>query len=192
VYPKPNIVPPGGFHYEEPGLRIDGPSYQAVAEELLKWRLKSALPVGDPLADVMNYVCSRHPHFCTEPDIPQAIAMPRRPALLARVTQWMASLWRSATRSDKRFVTSSKAEERAQLCAKCPHNVEWKSGCSSCVETTTRLGYTFRAGRQVSLEKSLHACDLLGQENSTAVWLEGPAPADPDTHKSLPSFCWRK
>ena len=49
-----------------------------------------------------------------------------------------------------------------------------------------------RAGRKVDNEKALGACEIIGQENATAVWVKGLFPMTPDEHGRLPAACWRK
>ena len=193
-YPKENVVPPGGFHYEdkEHRYRIDGHSYQSVADAVLRYRIENKIPVGDPLKDVLDYVCRNWPHFCSAHNPP--VAGNASPSLSSRVSVWMAALYRAARTlaTTGNFVDDATANRRAATCEKCPFNKDWRTGCGSCLEATAQVGYTFRAGRKVGNEKRLGACEIIGQENATAVWVKGLPPVAPSEHQQLPAFCWRK
>lgn len=194
-YPKEGIIPPGGFHYEsrEHRYRIDGSSYQSVAENVLRYRLENKLPVGNPLKDVIDYVCSNWPHFCSEHN-PPINGGNARPSLASRISVWMSSLYRLARTlgASSNFVGQDEADRRAAICKACPHNVEWREGCGSCLEATRQLGFTFRAGRKSIHEAALKGCSVVGQENATAVWVKGLPPLSPDELKALPTPCWRR
>lgn len=193
VTPKEGIIPPGGFHYEDKTqrFRVEGSSYQSVAEAVLRYRLENKLPVGNPLKDVLDYVCTNWPHFCSEHN-PPINGGNANPSLSSRVAVWMSSLYRAARTLASSFVASEEAARRAKICEACPFNKEWKTGCGSCLQATVQLGYTFRAGRQTPNEKVLGACDIIGQENATAVWVKGLIPIAPDEYARLPAQCWRK
>lgn len=193
--PKENIVPPGGFHYEDKAnkFRVEGHSYQSVAENLMRYRMTNKLPVGNPLKDVLDYVCGNWPHFCSQHN-PPINGGNANPSLASRVASWLASLYRAARTlgNDSNFVTQAEADRRAAICLACPQNKEWKVGCGSCLQSAVQLGYTFRAGRKASEEKRLLACDVIGQENATAVWVKGLPPLSPSDYSKLPAACWRK
>jgi len=192
--PKENIVPPGGFHYVEQGTRIESHSYQALADELLKYRLANKIPVGNPLKDVFDTVCTRWPHFCSDAPHPTLSTGEGTVPLASRVTQWMANLYRSArtTAVADNFVSQGEADRRSAVCRQCPQNVEWRMGCSSCVASTKQIGYTYRAGRRAAGEPSLRACNVLEQENATAVWIKAPPTMTTEQARTIPPFCWRK
>lgn len=191
--PKEHIVPPGGFHYEDKvqRYRVEAHSYQSVAEAVLRYRVENKLPVGNPLKDVLDYVCANWPHFCSEHN-PPINGGNANPSLASRVSVWMSSLYRAARTLGGNFVGPDEAARRAAICAACPQNKEWKTGCGSCLQSAVQLGYTFRAGRSVANEKVLGACDITGQENATAVWVKEVMPMLPEQHASLPAACWRK
>lgn len=193
--PKENIVPPGGFHYEDKvqRFRVDGHSYQSVAEALLRYRLENKLPVGNPLKDVLDYVCTNWPHFCS-PHNPPIHGGNASPAISSRISVWLSSLYRAARTlgGSENFVTQAEADRRAAICRSCPHNVEWRHGCTGCLQGISTLGFTFRAGRTAAEEKALKGCDVIGQENATAVWVRALPPASPSEYEALPKHCWRK
>ena len=176
--PKDSLIPPGGFHIEVEGLRIDGSSYQDVAEKLLRYRLQNSLPPGNPMAEVLDYVCGRWPHFCSDTAPVSPSQQKPAPSLSARVTAWMAALYRNlrGTSAEQNYVNQSEADRRASICLSCPFHVEWRRGCSSCIDGTQRIGYTFRGGRQAANEAKLMSCALIGHEAKTAVWVKSSPP----------------
>ena len=60
--PNEGVVPPGGFHFNEThgnaSIRIDGSSYDDVAEQLLKYRLANKLELGRPKEEVLAFSIS--------------------------------------------------------------------------------------------------------------------------------------
>jgi len=193
VTPKEGIIPPGGFHYEDKvqRFRVEGSSYQSVAEAVLRYRLENKLPVGNPLKDVLDYVCTNWPHFCSDHNAPLPVGN-GQPALSSRVATWISSLYRFVRSTTTKFVTPEEANRRARICEQCPINKDWKTGCGSCLQAAVQLGYTFRAGRKVDNEKALGACEVIGQENATAVWVDNLLPLAPEEQRRLPEKCWRR
>lgn len=192
--PIEHIIPPGGFHFMEGDVRIDGSSYPSVAENLLRYRIENKRPLGSPLEEVHNYVCSRWPQFCRQSVPPNQGQQNVSPSLTSRVANWLAQLYRDARYIDisKNFVAPEVAENRADICRKCPRNTEWKGGCGSCGAATIRVGFTYRAGRDVSGAETLLGCDVLGQDNRTAVWLKQLPLMEAEQQHALPAHCWRK
>lgn len=192
--PSEHTIPPGGFHFMEGDVRIDGHSYPSVAENLLRYRIENKLPLGSPLEEVHRYVCSRWPHFCHQNSSPNPGHPNALPSLTSRVANWLAQLYRDARYIDisKNFVSPGLAEARAAICRSCPRNAEWKSGCGSCGAATIRVGFTYRAGRDVPGAEALLACDVLGQDNRTAVWLAQLPMMTAEQQHALPAQCWRK
>ena len=191
--PKDSLIPPGGYHFVAEGLRIEGNSYQDVAEKLLRYRLENSLPPGNPMAEVLNYICDTWPHFCS--DTSPVTPGNTKPAtsLTSRVTSWMAALYRTlrGTNIADSYVDQAEADRRALVCINCPFHTEWRRGCSSCIEGTKRVGYTFRGGRQAANESKLMSCSIIGHEAQTAVWVKTPPPLTAEEQASLPSHCWR-
>jgi hypothetical protein len=191
--PKDSLIPPGGHHIEIDGIKIEGSSYQEVAEKLLRYRLENSLPPGNPLGEVLDYTCNKWPHFCSDTS---PVAPANRPAtsMATRVTGWMAALYRTlrGTNIDHSYVGQAEADRRAAVCLSCPFHVEWRRGCSSCIEGTQRIGHTFRGGRQAANESKLMSCSIIGHEAKTAVWVKTPPPLTAEEHGALPEHCWRK
>lgn len=190
LLPKDNVVPPGGFHFMEGTHRIDGHSYVSVAENLMRYRVDNKIDVGNPVGEVLDYVCSKHPHYCHEAPAQSNIPLP----LASRVAQWVAKLY-AVLRGQKvetLFVDQKIANERAAICSGCPNNQSWAGGCGTCARDTRRISYTFRGGRSTKTPNELLGCQVLGHDNATAVWLKTAPTVDPTAYEQLPDFCWRR
>lgn len=192
--PKSGIIPPGGFHFEDEHGRIEGSSYHDVAEKLLRFRIANKLPLGMPLAEVIDYTCQRHPHFCHQAQATIGPSSPQKPAMSGRVIEWYAALYRSLRGSDvsKNYVDQATADRRAKICLACPHHREWRMGCGSCVDGARRIGHTYRAGRKAEYEAQLMGCEVVGHDCATAVWVREAPPLSPEQQQALPILCWRK
>ena len=194
--PKQSIIPPEGHHYVDTttgtAVRIEGHSYEDVAEKVLRHRLQNRVPPGNALQDVYNYVCSTWPHFCTQDE-----ASPRKSANLPEHISRRTATWTGAfarTTGVDRGVSQQEAERRAAICAACPKNVRYELGvsCQSCVATTNQLSFVYRHGRSTSQDVALQACDVTSQHNRTAVWsTQLPALSETESNQ-LPENCWRK
>lgn len=192
LVPKTNVVPPGGFHFMEGSHRVEGHSYINVAENLMRYRVDNKLPIGNPVGEVLDFVCQHHPHFCHETNTSAAAAATL--PLASRVAQWVAKLYAvlRGQNVDTLFVDQKTADARASACSGCPHNQTWAGGCGTCARDTRRISYTFRGGRTAKSEKELYGCDLIGHDNATAVWLKELPLVAPDVYEKLPDFCWRR
>lgn len=138
-------------------------------------------PAGNPHQELIDHYCGQYPQICQKARVPTVMAGTH---LASRVQNWIANRYaRDVVRTDERT-----AEKRAAICAQCPHNVAWSNPCKPCEADYRRRAYIVRAGETVSNELDLDACNLLGQCNKTAVWLEEARFTGSET---LPPHCWR-
>ena len=194
------MVPPGGFHFVERHdgieIKIESTSVEAVAAALLQYRVNNGLPPGDTLSEVRAYICTTWPHFCREdgtdpqrPKIPGQ-TQPLRAPLSRRMVVWMTSLWNLGANN---FVTAEIAEARAKVCAACPQNVDFKiGGCSGCVDSMERLGFTWKRNRTTSLDKELKGCRASARYLPCAVLANKLPPLTEEENAALDEKCWRK
>jgi len=189
--PKEHIIPPGGFHFMQGTHRIEGHSYQSLADAVLRYRMNNKLPIGNPLREVFDFVCDQHPHFCTAPQ-PLTVSATHT-SLATQVAEWISLVYQNSLLRDPEtlFVPPEEAARRAAICAECPMNVDPRQGCGSCREAARQIGFTLRAGRSTPQDSALSACSVTGQDNSTAVWLAGPPTLTPSAASELPGHCWR-
>jgi hypothetical protein len=85
-------------------------------------------------------------------------------------------------------VDAALAAHRAQICAMCPQNVSWQTGCSSCNDNVNVRTQMAKGSLATPYDRSLLVCRVFGTHNQVAVWLK-------DTHsestQAPPTHCWR-
>lgn len=187
------MVPPNGWHFFEGSTRLEADDFKGIIELILKNRLANGIPAGNPQQDYQNYLCSTAPHMCQGggPPAPANYAPTPSQALLTRITTWLTNLYENFNGTGT--VARSEADQRANICAGCPKNVEWEVGCPTCVSNAKRLGTIIRRGEDVGDYRHLKGCQILGHDNRTAcvvqinnIW------NTPETNSQLPEFCWAK
>lgn len=177
-------VPPGGFVYTDAdGVKHEDQTLDGLASRITGYRRANQFPVGDPLAEVTGFFCTRWPGLCTRNSAP---APRTTPTFTARVQTWIANRYARVDRQGLPKVGSREANLRANICAGCALNSPWNDPCKPCEADYRRRAFIIRAGETVSKEERLGACALIGQCNKTAVWLEEPIAKGP-----LPPHCWR-
>jgi hypothetical protein len=196
--PLEHIVPPGGFHYVDRSggdlVRIEGGSDDEVAAKVLKHRLSNGRVPGDPLQEIIAERCEKYPHFCrdlTPEEVPaRQFAANIGGGMATRAAAWLARFVQFS-RAD-RGVSLTESQRRADICAACPHNEEFRGGCGSCVDNINRLFFVWRRDRALPREAELKACKILGQHNGAAVLADRLPTIDSDANAKLPAQCWRK
>lgn len=196
LIPNNAVVPPDGYHFVDTStgfaVRIDGSSYEDVAQKVLEHRMANNKAPGNPLQEVSDYVCNTHPHFCKETDPLPATSTPStdRPHISTRVATWLSSFIKYA--QGDRGAHPYVAEQRAETCVNCPKNVPFSSGCGTCQDAISRLSFVWLRDRKTGFDNRLLACDQLSQLNKCAVWSEKLPPITDDQRKALPGQCWRR
>jgi hypothetical protein len=185
---------PGGWHYEDAAgyripLRGELPSAQSVIDALMQHRLENNIPVGDPQADMENFVCSRFPTYCRPktPTLPPA--RPHGTRNVDIVTEWANALYVNVGRLA--LVPAREAQARSETCVRCPMQMSWAEDCPPCVTSAQRLLMILRQGKDVPLGPSgtLNGCACHGWDNRTAVWFDR-AHLPPKANPGAPEMCW--
>jgi hypothetical protein len=199
LFPKPSIVPPGGFHWIErhggAEIRITGDSVQSVAANLEKYRLTNGIPLGNPVAEIANFICSQWPHFCNSNSSSLNEGQRLGPAatLATRVAQWVTRLFNMGANN---FVKDKEAQRRAEICAGCEMNADFRAGgCGSCVQGTDRLAFTWLTRRELSDSKlwhSLKGCRATGAHLQASVFADKQPDPSPEEALQLSPQCWRR
>lgn len=196
MYPKPSIVPPGGFHYVEKHagteIKLTAESVDTLAEVIEKYRLNNGIPLGEPKADVVNYICGNWPHFCNETNRPlnEGHKPDSTAGLATRAANWMTRLWNIKAPN---FVKDAEADRRAAICVECPMNKDFRAGgCSSCVQGIDRLAYLWLAKRETKANwHKIRACRATGAHLQASVFADVQPGLVPTEAAQLPANCWR-
>lgn len=197
MYPKPSVVPPGGFHYVEKHagaeIRLTGDSVDTLAQAIEKYRLNNGIPLGDPKQNVVDYICGNWPHFCNQNENHSYIEgiKPNSTAGLAtRAAAWMTRLWNIGASN---FVKQDEAEKRAATCKGCPMNKDFRAGgCSSCVQGVDRLAYLWLSKRETKNWHDLKACRATGAHLQASVFAAKQPDASAEEALQFPEYCWRR
>lgn len=182
-----HVFPPGGFYFvDSENVRFDAENIVKLANKIHQYRLQNNKPLGNPLKEVNDFTCARYPTGCRGAERKLADAQPTQP-VTARVNRWLAIITRSLGLNPNQYVTKDEATRRALICGKCPKQVQWNA-CAGCSEGSRRLSFAARKGKEVPVPNLL-ACDPLGEDTRTSVWLSGLKPA---AKIELPENCWRR
>ena len=188
------MVPPGGWHYPiQPGITVTAGSHKELCDKVFAYRLQHGISEGNIERDIDRYICSRWPHTCQmEPQDYGIPAQPEpQPDIKTRVARSTARFVAGMPQGGYQLVNQTEAESRAEICSKCPLNVVWRSGCSSCTANVATLGITVRKHRNTKVDGSLKACNQLGTDLQTMVHL--PVSVIPQVQGvEIPPNCWRK
>lgn len=193
------IICPGGWHYKiDERTQLNAPDFPRLVQMLADYRVNNMLPLGDPLGDLEEYICTTWPHMCHSAG-PNAsvevkiVALPRpshpgQLSLVDRMIKWLDKM--SSGVSMDIIVLEPEARRRADICASCPNNVKWKTGCGTCNDNIDRLSGIIRMGRRLIKNPRLKACSMTAMELKSAVWLRKERIAS--DAPSLPSWCWAR
>ena len=191
-------IPPNGWHYPQgPGHTITADTYELLIEAIFTFRLRAGKPEGNIKKDVDRYYCQRWPQFCqTEPSdfgIKSGPETDKRDPMSKRVARFAARMSGNMPQGGYLLVPQFEANDRAAICAACPMNVPWKSGCSSCTASTANMLLQIRKLRNTPIDGKLLGCNVSGHENATAVHLPDVVMkiTDPDILAFLPEKCWK-
>lgn len=194
-------VPPAanGVHWHfpvTPQQTLEANTEEELIKLIFEYRLRNNLPPGDPERDIDAHYCANWPSACQKEPSDYGkggTPAPTRESLLNRVTRWAAYLAQKMPRGGFNLVNAAEVERRAFICFACPKNVPWKVGCQGCSSATSTLLVQLRQLRTSSRQGNLLCCQVIGQENATAVHLElKELPITEEQQTQLPQNCWRK
>lgn len=194
-------VPPAvdGVHWHypvTPTQMLKANTEADLLQLIFEYRMRNNLPPGDPERDIDKYYCENWPSACQKEPSDYGMAgaaTVMRESLLNRVTRWAAYLAQKMPRGGFSLVPAAEVERRGMICFACPKNVPWKVGCQGCSSATSTLLMQLRQLRTSTRQGNLLSCQVIGQDNATAVHLEQKdLPVTDEQRSQLPANCWRK
>ena len=185
-------IPPGGWHFPvEPEITLHADTHEALAARVFEYRLRHGLPEIDIERAIDQYFCSKWPYHCQKeaadyghPEV-AAAAIP----LQVRVARSTAKLASQRPEGGFQLINQVEANARAEICATCPLNVAWRTGCRSCSAPLAAMLVSLRKMRNTPSDASLRGCEQLGVDLQTAVHLPAEVLTNP---LPPPANCWRK
>jgi hypothetical protein len=185
---------PTGWHYMQPvsynarGQRIEASSYKELYKLVENWRVQNGIEVGDVKRDIDDYICNTYPHQCGKTYGVAQHKQQGRPGqkFVDKISNWLLEM----TKRNPSVLLQAEAQKRADICAQCPLNQHYENKCGACMSNITRLGTILRKNNNLSIAPSLHGCNVLNQDNKTAVWLD--IYGDGIANTQLPEHCWAK
>lgn len=182
------------YHYPvTPSVTVHGKTLEELRTRIHEFRLRNHIEIGDIEHDINIHYCSKWPTFCR--DDKQGVGDgPKTKAakMMGRITQWVSGLVQRMPRGGYELVTQPEAEARAKICAECPQQAAWRSGCGGCDASTLTLLQQLKKLRRTPSDGNLRACSIGGWENAAAVHQGVSALLlTPEQQNSLPPTCWR-
>jgi hypothetical protein len=102
-----------------------------------------------------------------------------------RASDWLAKV----AQQPLEHIDPALASQRAQVCAMCPMNVAWQTGCSSCNDNVNVRTQMAKGSLATPYDRNLLVCRIFGWHNQVAVWLKD-GHATPE--QKPPAVCWKK
>lgn len=185
-----NVVPPGGWYFEQGRYRIQGETWAALVANVAAHRTSNGLPVGNVADEVENQICTRHPQFCSLPEQP---TVHESPGFWASVKNCTTALIKLGLGKDD-LVSQAEANRRGLICAGCHNNVERSGGCAKCQKALADMfGGSVVGSRSTPHDPRLKACSICNCENRLKIWFPLSAlQIDDSNRNAFPAFCWLK
>jgi hypothetical protein len=199
-----SVVPPGSWHYPQllssgQTVRIASHSLEQLLAEMLEFRRRHLELCGGAAkatieacrADLKDYICQHFRQNCA--DSPAGPVVTARVGIgitnyqrpIDRAADWLAKI--TAVSISK--VDAALASHRAHICATCPQNVHWETGCAPCNDNVLVRTQNAKGSAHTPYDRSLFACRIHGWVNEVAVWLERPQ-SQAAAEQKAPPICW--
>jgi hypothetical protein len=191
---------PGGWHFPQhlssgQTVKITAFDFPELLANILEFRMRHMDLCGaenarieSVRADLKNYICAHFPQNCADSQETPFVGWIgiqsdyKRP--IDRSGQWLADV----ANERLEYADPALAAQRAQICAQCPQNVRWQTGCASCNDNVAVRVQNLKGSMRTPYDRNLQMCRTYGHVNEVAVWLL-------DTHsqpeKPPPPNCWK-
>lgn len=162
-----------------------------LVEMVKQYRANTGIDMGDVEGDVAEYIRAISPINDRRPGKPRKVLVDEEKPFgfrpyINRIRDWLISV----APKQPRLLIEDEADERAQACMKCKHNVPWRTGCLPCNEQVLDRSYNVRQRPDYKHDDNLGACRLHDFHNPAAVFIDREFL--PKVHKDAPAECWMK
>jgi hypothetical protein len=198
------VMPPGGWHYPQllssgQTVKLSSHSFEQILADMLDFRRRHSDLCGGAAkatieavrADLKAYMCAHFRQNCADSPGTNTVTA-RAPGI--GITQYQRPIDRTADWLGRIAKTSipkvdpALAASRAQVCATCPQNIRWATGCGPCNENVSIGIQNAKGSLATPYDRHLFSCRIFGHANEVAIWLS-------DTHSSseqkAPAVCWK-
>lgn len=190
------LTPPSGaypYRRSESGMSFRQVAFADLVKEVRDHCKANGFPIGPNFeAEVEDNSCrqllSTYPNFegCVGEDGSRPYTEGRK-WHLADVRAFLNTMGRLAT-SDDKFVNQEEAERRAEICARCPQNIQMPE-CLACGGVTA-LVRTIKGNRHTSRDNDLKICGACGCDIQTKCHISRDIQMRDDV--TWDSACWMK
>lgn len=186
---NPNLYFPSGYVFKEAnGTLLKASSWRSLYAKVKTYREVNRLPAGDPENEVQAQACARAPQLCHE-DVPSTpvprTEKQRKDSIKSAMLRSMSEMAQRVSKKEAEFVNDGLAAARADVCRRCPMQVDVGGGCGSCKQAIRGLAQQIR-GKHPELPGV--GCSIFQIHTPSQAYFDDPAVRRND----LPPECWRK
>ncbi len=195
---KTGVMPVGGWYYIQ--TNRDGGTQrlpykgcagtgQALVSLVKDYRIQAHIDLGDAEGDVAEFIKRNSPMNDRFPNKTPKKAKGNiqgfRP-LIERILEWLLQVGAK----EPRLLIEDEADARAEICLKCPQNVDWRTGCAPCCEKIVSRAQNLRQRPKYKHDDQLGACRLHDLKISAAVFIDRDDL--PPVNPNAPAECWMR
>jgi hypothetical protein len=202
-----SVVPPGNWHYPQvlstgEIVRLGAFSFEEILQTMLDFRNRHLELCGGAAkatieavrSDLKTYLCKHFKQNCADSPGPAyagsiggSIGISKsmlysRP--IDKAADWLAKI--GNLKIDQ--VDAALAASRAHICATCPQNVRWATGCAPCNENVEVRIQNAVGSVSTPYDRHLFVCRIFGHSNRVAVWLTD---TNSTSEQQAPQVCWK-
>lgn len=181
---NPHIYPPGGYRYTDIDKVVhEGVDLADLVKVITRYRKATGKPVGDPEQEVLSKICARTPAICFKTDPKVDLK-----SLAIYVSHYLHKAFMElGNKGMRQTTTPDVAAQRAEICATCPHRVNWINGCAPCSKASDGLARQVITPNRPIKGTEDFACLIAHDSLAVAVYDINPKPV-----RLAPDHCWRK
>jgi hypothetical protein len=184
-----SLAPPGGWRYTQPetGFEFTASTLREVVRKVTAHREANGIAVGDPSADIQDFVCAQLPigsEDCTH--VIEGDYALKTHFTMEDVKRFVQAA--VAALGSRGLVEQTEAERRAAICASCPLNTTIK-GCWRCKGMAEWL-FRLIGARRTAHGSRLNQCGVCGCAIKAKIWLPQDVAQQVSEGYTFPSWCW--
>jgi len=189
IVTDPSVMPPGGWRYVQPetDFEFSASTLRELVKRVRAHREANGLAVGDPSADIQDFVCAQLPvgsENCSH--VIKGDYALKTHFTMEDVKRFIQAA--VAALGGRGLVDQPEAERRAALCASCPLNTTVK-GCWRCRGLAEWL-FKLIGARTTGHASRLNQCGVCGCAIKAKIWLPQDVAQKVSEGYTFPSWCW--